>query len=70
MGKEKCRACKHYKIQYSYLLKANIECCDLDGTYKGKSCRDSFELKKDKEPPKAFIKVRKENNDETDKSNQ
>ena len=56
MGKEKCRACAHYKIQYSYLLKANVEYCDLDGTNKGPSCKDCFSLKKDKEIPKAFIK--------------
>ena len=51
-GHEKCRACTHYILQWSFLLDGYVEGCDAD------KCNFVNKKKKLKEKSKAFIKVK------------
>lgn len=49
-GNERCRACEHYILQYSYILNGYVEGCNTD------PCVFENKKRRVKEKPKAFIK--------------
>lgn len=53
-GHEKCRACEHYILQFSHILKGYVEGCDAD------ICTFVNKKRRLKEKPKAFIKMKGE----------
>ena len=55
MGREKCKLCKHYTLEYSPVYRTYISGCSYTGPDRSDGCKGAY---KQKEPPKAYIKRR------------
>lgn len=53
MGREKCKLCKHYTLEYSPVYRTYISGCTYMGSDRSGGCKGAY---KPKEKPKAYIK--------------